>query len=88
MQKSDFIRTVKELNLDPSDYVVIGSGVLCALGLRDADDVDVIVSEPVFVALKNKVAGNEKILMMAATTLYMESMKLVWIGIVKMHSLI
>ena len=48
MQKSEFITAVAELGLQTRDYIVVGSGVLAALGIRSAKDVDLIVSETVF----------------------------------------
>lgn len=48
MNRTEFIKAVKGLGLSPQDYVVIGSGILAALGLRPVDDIDLIVSESVF----------------------------------------
>lgn len=39
---------VRDLNLPFGEYVVVGSGVLEALGIRSANDVDVVVSEKFF----------------------------------------
>jgi len=48
MNKTDFIVAVKNLSLDQEDYIVIGSGILCALEIREADDIDIVVSKKVF----------------------------------------
>ena len=48
MNKSSFIKAVKRLKLKPEDYIVIGSGILVALGIRGADDVDIVVSNDAF----------------------------------------
>lgn len=54
MVKSELIEAVNRLNLDPKDYIVIGSGTLCALGLREANDVDMCVSPSVFEEFESK----------------------------------
>ena len=48
MNKTDFIKAVKDLELKPEDYIVIGSGILVALGIREADDIDIVVSKDAF----------------------------------------
>ena len=48
MNKKEILDAVRLLGLDPKDYIVIGSGILAALNLREVADVDLIVSEPVF----------------------------------------
>lgn len=53
MTKSEFFAAVKRLNLPQNEYVVIGSGILCALGIRDTADVDLIVSETLFQTIEN-----------------------------------
>lgn len=37
------IEKIKDLNLPPDQYVVIGSGTLAALGIRQASDIDMSV---------------------------------------------
>lgn len=44
---------VRALNLPVTDYIVTCSGVLDALGLREASDIDLVVSEPLFEQLKS-----------------------------------
>ena len=51
MDKDLFINAVKELGLPEEDYVIIGSGILCALSIRQADDIDIVVSERIFNSL-------------------------------------
>lgn len=36
---------VKKFNFPIGEYVVVGSGLLAALGLREASDVDVAVTQ-------------------------------------------
>ena len=42
---------VRVLDLPPDQYVVIGSGLLDAWGLRESHDVDLVVSEKLFATL-------------------------------------
>jgi len=46
------IDKTKELNLQPGEYIVIGSGILDAMGIREAHDVDMVVSQEVYDKLK------------------------------------
>lgn len=39
---------IKKLNLPAGKYVVVGSGAMAARGIREAGDVDVLVSQDVF----------------------------------------
>lgn len=39
---------LKELNLPDNSFVVVGSGILNALGIRDSGDIDLIVSEDIY----------------------------------------
>jgi hypothetical protein len=48
VRRDDYLRAVKQLDLQAQDYIVVGSGVLSALGLREAGDVDLIVSPAVY----------------------------------------
>lgn len=43
---------IKVLNLPEGQFVVIGSGVMDALGLRAAHDIDLVVTPALFEALK------------------------------------
>ena len=46
------IKRFFELNLPPEHCVVIGSGLLDALNLRESSDIDLVVSEELFVRLR------------------------------------
>ncbi len=48
----NFIQRVKELNLPLDQFVVIGSGLLDALELRPADDIDLVVSPTLYADLQ------------------------------------
>lgn len=48
----DFRKELSKLSLDETNCVVIGSGILNALGIRESHDIDVIVNEEVFEKLK------------------------------------
>lgn len=44
MNSSDIIMRLDQLNINPADVVIVGSGILGALGIRENRDVDVLVS--------------------------------------------
>lgn len=46
------IDRIKEINLLDGHYVVVGSGVMDALGLREAHDIDLVVSPAYFKELR------------------------------------
>jgi hypothetical protein len=46
------------LSLDPSDYMISGSGTLAVLGIRDCNDIDVIVLDEAGELLKDKYYDN------------------------------
>jgi len=48
----NIIQKIKELNLPNDQYVVIGSGTMSALGIREANDIDMSVTEELFDKLK------------------------------------
>lgn len=50
--KEDFTKKVKELGLPLGEYVVTGSGILAALGLREANDIDMAVTDKLFKELQ------------------------------------
>lgn len=52
MNKNDIIKKVKELNLPAGGYVVFGSCPMAAAGLRQASDIDMLVSDQVLASLK------------------------------------
>lgn len=69
MNKSNFIKAVKELKLRSEDYVVIGSGIMVALEIREADDVDIVVSQSVFERISANKDWSRKILDDGSTVL-------------------
>jgi hypothetical protein len=48
VRRDDYLKAVRQLDLRAQDYIVVGSGVLSALGLRAAGDVDLVVSQAVY----------------------------------------
>jgi len=52
MTKEEIITKVKALDLPKNSYVVFGSCPLAVAGIREANDVDLFVSEEVFAKLK------------------------------------
>jgi len=53
MTKDEFIVRVKSLGFQSSDYIVVGSGVMCALDIRGAEDLDLVVSTEIFRKYEN-----------------------------------
>ncbi len=43
---------IAELNLDKDSYIVVGSGILGALGIRESSDIDLVVTEDVYQRIK------------------------------------
>ena len=52
---------VKKLDLPPGEYVVIGAGILEALGIRNTHDVDIIVAQKLFEKLRESKIYKEEI---------------------------
>jgi hypothetical protein len=48
------LEELKALNLQPGDYAIFGSGPLAVRNLREAKDIDFIVSDKIWPDLKNK----------------------------------
>lgn len=48
----DIIQKIKELNIPNNKYVVICSGTMAVLGIREANDIDISVTEELFDELK------------------------------------
>ncbi len=48
-----FVERVQALGFSANEYVVIGSGLLGALGLRTPQDIDLVVSAGLFKALRS-----------------------------------
>ena len=51
MTKEDIISKVKALNLPKNSYIAFGSCPLAALGIREAKDIDMLVSRDVYTQL-------------------------------------
>jgi len=47
------VKKIKKLNLPNDQYVVAGSGLLDALGIREASDIDIAVTNKLFKKLKH-----------------------------------
>ena len=54
MNKTEIIAKVKARNFPESSYVVFGSAPLAIAGLREANDIDLLVSEQLFKELKRQ----------------------------------
>ncbi len=52
MTKQEIVAKVKELDLPDGSYVVFGSCPLAAAGIREAKDIDLLVSKGLFAELK------------------------------------
>lgn len=50
----NFAQKINELNLQAGTYVVVGSGILNALGIRESEDVDLVVTEDAYQMLNEK----------------------------------
>jgi hypothetical protein len=51
MTRQDIVKKVKSLNLPRSTYIVFGSCPLAAAGLREANDIDMLVNDEVLNSL-------------------------------------
>lgn len=54
MNKKEIISKVQSLNLPRGSYVVFGSCPLAVLGIREANDIDLMVSKELFEDLKKR----------------------------------
>jgi hypothetical protein len=52
MKKQDIIGKVKELNLPEDSYIVFGSCPMAAAGLREANDIDLLVNDEVMASFE------------------------------------
>jgi len=48
VRRDDYLDAIRRLGLPSQDYIVTGSGVLGALDLREAGDIDLVVSQAVY----------------------------------------
>ncbi len=60
MNKDKLLNELSKINLRPEDYIVIGSGLLAALELREVEDIDLILSEQVFREYEQKGGWSRK----------------------------
>ena len=61
MTETSFSERVKALELPLDKIIVIGSGVLDALGIRQADDIDLAVAPDLFASFANDPAWQESV---------------------------
>lgn len=54
MNKEEIIAKIKALNLPKNSYVVFGSCPLALVGLREANDIDLLVSKEIFEKLRKE----------------------------------
>src|SRR3989344_3543000 len=53
MTKEDIVTKVRALGLPKDSYIVFGSCPLAAVGIRESNDIDMLVSEQVYEQLRN-----------------------------------
>ena len=53
-ERNQVIKTVQELNLPNDQYAVFGSGLMDVLGLKKANDIDLLVTKKLFDKLEQK----------------------------------
>jgi len=54
------VSRIRKLNLPTDQFIVIGSGLLDAYGLRQADDIDLVVSDSLYQTLRETGLYNEQ----------------------------
>ena len=52
MNRADITAALNTLNLPQGSYIVIGSGILAALNIRETSDIDLVVSPETFTQLE------------------------------------
>ena len=50
----DIFSEVKKIGLPPESYVVVGGGVLAAYGIRETQDIDIVVLPEIFMLLQSQ----------------------------------
>lgn len=50
----DIFLEVKKLNFPPNQYIVVGSGIMAAKGIRETNDLDIIVTPELFEQCKKE----------------------------------
>jgi len=53
MKGPEIINQVKELELPPDQYTVVGSGSMAARGIREAADIDLVITQGLYDSLKD-----------------------------------
>lgn len=48
MNWTDILAKLRELNIPPEEYIVVGGGALAARNIRDTEDIDLVVSPVIF----------------------------------------
>lgn len=54
MQRNKIVEQVKGISLRKNEYIVVGSGLLGALKLRDVEDIDLVVSPEILDRYESK----------------------------------
>jgi len=55
-----FLEELKELNLPDKEYAIFGSGPLAIRGIRQAEDLDIIVTKGLYKKLKEKYSEKDR----------------------------
>lgn len=50
----DIFEEIKKLNFPPDHFIVVGSGIMAVKGIRDAYDLDIVVSQELFDKCKSE----------------------------------
>lgn len=50
----EIFKEMKKLNLPSDKYVVVGSGIMAALGIKKANDIDLVVTKDLFKVLSEQ----------------------------------
>lgn len=54
MSRMNVFKEIRELNLPFGQYVVVGGAIMAAHGIKDTQDVDLVVTEDLFEKLKQR----------------------------------
>ena len=61
IETMNIVERIKKLNLPVGHYVVVGSGVMDALGMRPAHDIDIAVTPELFKTLRTSGVWEEEL---------------------------
>ncbi len=50
----DIFAEIKELNFPPNEYIVVGSAIMVAMGIRKTNDLDIVVTPKLFEKCKKE----------------------------------